>query len=246
MRILKKQISMVLSLIMIFGLSTNVSAASVSPSRTVKPISDIGAYDYKDVYLYIAQSKADVVLEINGVNIHYFYGDGYTVYEENGKYYLVSYGSDYKEVTMNGYPLNVEVVGRSDSSPQTLDLFRGAAKSAVAYASSRTYLFTDKVSISVGGLTVTAAMALFPAANLTAFAIKQVTSFITKKAVDGFLPNNFALTLRDDWYYTSLDPWMGTVDYSHDYSAWWGYTTNPYMEHITGDYYTGTIVERLA
>lgn len=76
-------------------------------------------------------------------------------------------------------------------------------------------------------------------------ALEIIADFLVGEAIDLILPNNFALTIRDDWYYANLDPVMGTVDYSHDLSAWWGYTRDPYMDHIVGDYYRGEVIERL-
>lgn len=69
-------------------------------------------------------------------------------------------------------------------------------------------------------------------------------SLTAEQAVNNILPTNFAVTIRDDWYYANLDPWMGTVDYSHDYSAWAGTANQPLQRHIAGDYYTGSIVYR--
>ena len=154
-----------------------------------------------------------------------------------GEYYIIKYNEDYTSYDINGYT----VKGYSSYFYYPMP-FNSTINSA---NTTWTYLFTDVFwQLSVGGLFVEVVMGMIPEGTFSSIIMEQIAEFLIDKAIDLVLPNNFALTIRDDWYYANLDPWMGTVDYSHDLSAWWGYTRDPYMEHIAGDYYTGEIIER--
>lgn len=239
---MKKGISVVLFLSILSSLSTNAFAAFTNEQQTgARP------YTYQEVAAYISDAEFDIVLDIGGTEIHYFYGDGYTVYEEHGRYNLVYYGDDYSEVSINGQPLDVAVIYHKDGDPVRPGvMFRSSFSRASPYASSSwTYMFTDRISITIGGVAVSVAISLIPVAGLSAAAIKAVSKLIASKAVNNIVPDGKAITIRDDWYYANLDPWLGTVDYRHDFSVWYGTYSAPYQENVWGDYYHGPIVERL-
>lgn len=204
---------------------------------------EIDPYTYGEVQDYIQTSTSDILLDIGGIPVHYYYGEGYTAYEKSGKYYLVVYSDEQSCFFINGHA--VEAQKKQIEYAPHLGWNTMAPSYPLSANTNWTYMFTDNiVQISVGGLTVDAVMAMIPGGTFTQWALQQIASFLFNKSVDAILPNNFALTVRDDWYYANIDPWMGTVDYNHDYSAWWGYTRDPYMIHIVGSYYTGTIVPR--
>lgn len=234
----------VFSVFLILGMLASIlalpaSAASLDNAQTAD---DVAPYTYSAVQGYISNADVDIELNLNGVMVRYFYGDGYTVYEKCGEYYLVHYSDDYSDVSINGTPMEVEAVRipRNIQLPQAIQNMPGLYAASAAW----TYLFTDLITVSVGGLLVDRAMALIPVSNLSTFIISQIASYLAEQAVNNILPTNFAVTIRDDWYYANLDPWMGTVDYSHDYSAWAGTANQPLQRHIAGDYYTGSIVYR--
>lgn len=234
---MKKIFSIILAIGMLTSIFiTPVSAASSTQRQT--PI-DILPYAYSEVKGYILSSESEITLNIGGVPVHYYYGDGYTAYEKNGDYYIIYHNEDYSSFRINGY--TIEVLKTSYHYPAP------SIHSNHIYSANTTwtYLFTEVFwQISVGGLAVEAIMGMIPAGTFSSRAMEEIASFLLDKAIDLILPNNFAFTIRDDWYYGNLDPWLGTVDYSHDISAWWGYTRSPYIEHIVGNYYGGEIVER--
>lgn len=240
---MKRLLSIMLTLCAIFSLLT-VSAAAAATHKT-PAAAKINPYTYGEVREYIQMSKSEVVLDIGGIPIHYYYGEGYTAYEKSGEYYLVIYNDEQSCFFINGYA--VEAQRKQIEYTPNMDSNTMASNNLLGVNTDWTYMFTDNiVQISVGGLAVDAVMAMIPGGTFSKWALQEIASFLADKSVDLILPNNFAFTVRDDWYYANIDPWMGTVDYTHDYSAWWGYTRDPYMIHIVGSYYTGTIVPRSA
>ena len=232
---MKKLASIVLAIGMI--VSTLITPVSAASSNQVNTFSRVESYTYSDVREYIQEAHSGVTLTISETPVHYYYGDGYTAYEKNGEYYIIKYNEDYTSYDINGYT----VKGYSSYFYYPMP-FNSTINSA---NTTWTYLFTDVFwQLSVGGLFVEVVMGMIPEGTFSSIIMEQIAEFLIDKAIDLVLPNNFALTIRDDWYYANLDPWMGTVDYSHDLSAWWGYTRDPYMEHIAGDNYTGEIIER--
>ena len=207
-------------------------------------MNDVTPYTYNSVKDYINNANFDMVIDIYGIPVHYYYGDNYTVYEKQGNYFIIQYNQDYSNVSINGMPLEVNV--NYTIMPSAIKNASNMSIGLMDASSDWTYMYTDLWTVSVGGLLVDVAIGMIPTVGVPAWIISQIASYLLGEAVNGILPTNFAITVRDDWYYKDIDPWMGTIDYTHDWSAWAGTKNDPLQDHIAGDYYSGDIILRIS
>lgn len=86
------------------------------PSITVNQASKFTYLSKEDVLPYINEANDSQIVDIDGLEVKYYYGDSFVVGEEENGYVLITFNEDKSQVTVNGREIESRVVDKPIAS----------------------------------------------------------------------------------------------------------------------------------
>ncbi len=163
----------------------------------------------EDVSTYIEEADSSELVNIDGLNVKYYYGENYTVVEEKNGYALVVFNDDKSSIFVNGREVESVVVYEKPISSSSF----GTMSSAWTYfgTKARYYNIVSLVPSVVGSLI----------GGLAGAKVSQlIVGTLGGLLVGGMFPEYYITTLTQEWF-RIIDPFLELVEWRSDICLSW-------------------------
>lgn len=174
---------------------------------------------YDDVKSYINNSDREESIIIVGKPVTYYFGDTFTVVEEEEGYSLITLGSNKSALYVNGKPIKVtekETIATNTYGEGETDWVK---------------LKHNEYNYDVGGLLVSIATGIV-ATNVVGITLGAISGSLTTFVVGGQMPASFVVTHDKITYARVIDSSIGKMTYWHIQTLYGGSNGDLYEHQI--------------
>lgn len=241
MKQLKKFLSLILSIAILFAVGMQPVLASNVYKETVETEASVQPVGYRQVAMKMAVAESETVVKQNTGDIHYYWGENYFVVQDENGYYFVEIDDGFSYFIVNGKTFSIEE-SKSAASIAAKAVTSNSKNWSTAYDINTTFDVGGLPHSVVGGLIGGAIGTLVPGPVLSTV-IGAVLGTLIGTFLTGVFPVDYKLTVQYLKRLRTLELALPTVIEFYERTAIYG-GPNRNLYETTLHYSTRTYTEQ--